>query len=413
MTAATVTLLVVNTDAAMVRQITATLRAAGLQYKVRQASSRQEFTDELKKHLPQLILSSDGKASGIAFNEILEEAQRAEAGIPVVFLGGGSRGSSAIRLLHKGAADHILPGHMDRLPLLIERVLREHQSSVQRHKLETEVERAAGLIRESQRLATLGRQASSIAHEINNPLEAISNLLFLAGNETGLPASARKFLIMAQAELERVVAISKQTLNFYREASAPLPVRLSTLVEETLVLYGRRIAEKHLKVMREFGSEDAIAILPGEMRQVFSNLLANAIEATEDGGKLRLRVRKSRCWSDSGILGIRVTIADTGSGMSPEVRRRIGHPFFTTKGQHGTGLGLWVTKSILSHYGGNLLVHTSTGTRHGTVFSVFLPTNMRPRMVGRRASTSRKSGVRVREGQSVAHQADAQAQKGA
>jgi signal transduction histidine kinase len=245
-----------------------------------------------------------------------------------------------------------------------------------------ELRDTAGLMRENQRLVTIGRLTGSIAHEINNPLESVTNLLFLIDHEPGLPARVRDYLTMAQRELERVVQIAKQTLNFYRDTASPVPVRLSELLDEVLVLYARRISDKRMKVIRRFGSEEPLVVFPGEVRQVFSNLIANAIEASAENGKLYLRIRKSRFWNDPRIVGIRVTVADNGIGMSAEVSRRVGEAFFTTKGQAGTGLGLWVSQSIIERYGGNLFVKSSTGEHHGTVFSILLPTNLRPQVVG-------------------------------
>lgn len=264
--------------------------------------------------------------------------------------------------------------------------------------LTAELERAASVLRESQKLSTIGRLAASIAHEINNPLEAVTNLLYLIGLEDRLPENVQHYLIQAQRELERVVRISKQTLNFYRETNAPVRLWIGDLLEEVMVLYGRRIAEKNLRVIQEFESREMATVFPGEMRQVLSNLVTNAIEACPVNGKLYLRVRTARKWSDSGVRGLRVSVGDNGAGISEEVRRRLGEPFFTTKGQQGTGLGLWVTRSIIKRYGGELQLRSTTAAhRHGTVFSIFLPTNLRPQAVqpGGEAgfgSLSRKSG---------------------
>jgi signal transduction histidine kinase len=272
---------------------------------------------------------------------------------------------------------------MERLPSIIGRLLNEERREGKRSKTQrVELRDAAGMMRENQRLVTIGRLTGSIAHEINNPLESITNLLFLIDHEPGLSARVRDYLTMAQRELERVVQISKQTLNFYRDTASPVPIRLSELLDEVLVLYARRISDKRVKVIRRFGSEEPLVVFPGEIRQVFSNLIANAIEASAEHGKLYLRIRKSRFWGDPRIVGMRVTVADNGIGMSAEVSRRVGEAFFTTKGQGGTGLGLWVSHSIIERYGGNLFLKSSTGERHGTVFSILLPTNLRPQMVG-------------------------------
>jgi signal transduction histidine kinase len=237
---------------------------------------------------------------------------------------------------------------------------------------------SANALRENHKMVTIGRLAGSIAHEINNPLESITNLMFLIGSDSKLSVESRNYLQMAQHELNRVIQISKQTLNFYRETPSPVRVDMVELIEEVLVLYARRIGEKQLLVTREYNARTPVTVFPGEMRQVFSNLISNAIEASRTGGKLRLRVRSATHWKDGGVRGVRVSIADDGSGIDPQIRARLGEPFFTTKGQSGTGLGLWVTQSILNRYGGDMRLHSSVGERHGTVFSIFLPTNLRP-----------------------------------
>lgn len=245
-----------------------------------------------------------------------------------------------------------------------------------------ELERLRSLLIENQRLITTGRLAASIAHEINNPLEAVTNLLYLLYGEGGLTPQGREFLTMAQSELNRVAQISKQALNFNRDTAHPARVEPCGLIEDVLGLYGRRAEEKRIQIRREYRSESLITAFPGELRQVFSNLITNALEATGPGGRIRVRVRAARLWSDAGQQGLRITIADTGSGIPVQVRRHIGEPFFTTKGQRGTGIGLWLSQSILRRYGGSLQVWSSTlEYHHGTAFSVFLPTNMRPAIV--------------------------------
>jgi two-component system, NtrC family, sensor kinase len=376
-------LLLVSAGPALPALIRANLQASGLPYRMHDVSTRERFFNDIKSRPPDLVIAPEDGIEGLALGEILEEAQKPQHEIPVVVLGERRRPRSATRILRTGASDYIELEDVDRLPLILERSLREQRTRVSHMRLENEVRHATGLLQENQRLMTIGRLTGSIAHEINNPLESITNLLFLIGHEPGLPARARDYLSMAQRELDRVAQISKQTLNFYRDTDVPVPVRLSGLLDDLTVLYTRRIAEKQIQVIRRFGEEEPLTIFPGEIRQVFSNLIANAIEANGTRGELHLRIRKSHLWCDSAISGLRITIADRGTGMSPEILRRIGEPFFTTKGQGGTGLGLWVTQSIIEQrYGGSLLVRSSTGEHHGTVFSVLLPTNLRPHAVG-------------------------------
>jgi len=232
--------------------------------------------------------------------------------------------------------------------------------------------RAAETLRSSHKLIELGRLSASIAHEINNPLSSITNLLFLLRQEEGLSPLAAGYLDLIESEMDRVIAISKQTLSFSRESNKPDHVSLVELVEEVLFLYRHRVEQKHLEVRRGYAAAEAVWGYPGELRQVLSNLIINAVDASLPGGHLQLRVRKAT--NGRGDSGVRVTVADTGSGIPPEVLRRLGEPFFTTKGQQGTGLGLWVIRAIVERHGGELRLRSRWGgRRHGTVFSLFLP----------------------------------------
>jgi two-component system NtrC family sensor kinase len=204
------------------------------------------------------------------------------------------------------------------------------------------------------------------------------NLLFLLRDEP-VSAEGRQFLNLASIELERVVQITRQTLTFYRETPAPIPVRPQDLLDDVVGLFSQKARNAQVSISREYETQDSITVFPGEMRQVFANLVANAIDATAPGGRIRLRVRTVSSWSEPGIRGVRITIADTGAGIPEHLLHRIGDAFYTTKGQSGTGLGLWVASGIVLKYGGVLHISTSTNPlRHGTVFNIFLPANLRP-----------------------------------
>jgi two-component system, NtrC family, sensor kinase len=238
-----------------------------------------------------------------------------------------------------------------------------------------EMDHLAEILRDNQKLITLGRLAASIAHEINNPLESITNLLYLM--ERSSPEKAAEYLKLAQRELTRVVQISKQTLTFSRETRGTVRVQLPELIEEVLGLHSRRVGDKNLRVVRQYETYEPVTVFPGEIRQVLSNLIANAIEASSERGRIVIRIRAGRKWSGRGARGLRLSIGDNGAGIPADVRQRLGEPFFTTKGQSGTGLGLWVTRSILGRYGGSLQLRSSvTPSRHGTVFSLFLPLHL-------------------------------------
>lgn len=225
-------------------------------------------------------------------------------------------------------------------------------------------------LRRSEKLAVAGRLAASIAHEINNPLEAIVNLVYLARTATDL-GTAREFLAMAEGELARVSAITNETLKFYRQPNKPTQLQLSSIFESLLVLYHQKIRSANIEVKTDFRDAGSIVAFGGELRQMFSNLLTNAIDATNNG---RIVIRIRRKTSRSGDDGVCVLFADTGSGIPASIQKTLFEPFVTTKGMRGTGLGLWVTSEIVQKHGGTIRVRSTTDERrHGTVFSVFLP----------------------------------------
>lgn len=368
-------------------------RQAGLALSVEFAENRREFLDELRDGAVQAVIAGLEGLPDLDVREMLDRARHVQPPIPVILIGGRMRENEAIGILREGATEYLHASELEHLPSAIARALKVRQAAVAEARTEQELDRAATLLRENQKLITVGRLAASIAHEINNPLESVTNLLYLLGEEKDLSSAAQGYLSLAQRELERVGQISRQTLNFSRETSSPVRARIDELADEVLSLYTRRIAEKDIRVSREYNCPEEATIFPGEMRQVLSNLITNAIEASSMRGHLRVRIRCARHWSDPGVRGIRISVADNGSGIDPVVQRRLGEPFFTTKGQRGTGLGLWVTRSIVKRYGGEIQLRSSVDPRrHGTVFSIFLPTNMRPQVVDRPSSPAEGGG---------------------
>ncbi len=233
--------------------------------------------------------------------------------------------------------------------------------------------RTEDALRASEKLAATGRLAASIAHEINNPMEAVSNLLYLLEHHPSLDQPARQYAQTAVQELGRMEKIVKQTLGFYREAAMPIPVRLSSVLDNIVELYSHRIESAHIRVRKRYRFTGEIQAFPGEMRQVFSNLFVNALEAVGEGGVICLHVSCTHDWLHPESLGVRVTVGDSGPGIAPEHRHHIFEPFFTTKGENGTGLGLWITYGIVQKHGGRIRVRSCAETRrHGTCFSVFL-----------------------------------------
>lgn len=221
-------------------------------------------------------------------------------------------------------------------------------------------------MRRSEKLAAAGRLAASIAHEINNPLESVTNLLYLLRQHPSLDAEAAEFAGMAQRELGRVSEITQQTLRFYRSSLKPEMVKMNEVVESVLTLHAARIHSAGVHVEKRLDPQAQLFGFAGELRQVMANLIGNAVDAMPHGGLLKLRVAKLRD-------GICVTVADTGSGMSPAIQRRIFEPFYTTKEATGTGLGLWVSAEIVAKHGGTIKVRSRVGEHSGTIFRIFFP----------------------------------------
>jgi PAS domain S-box-containing protein len=246
--------------------------------------------------------------------------------------------------------------------------------------------RSEEALRRSEKLAVTGRLAASIAHEINNPLEAITNLLFLARNSNELPETAKKYVTMAEHEVHRISEITQQTLRFYRQPTQPSRVTLEELLDSVLNLYQSRIHALDLRVERDYDASLTLFCFAGEIRQVFANLVGNSIDASGNGGRLVIRARRSRDWKNPEQTGIRFAVADTGAGMEPEVREHIFEAFFTTKEVTGTGLGLWVSQEIILKHHGLVRVRSRSAARpnspaqdsHGTVFDIFLPDEAAP-----------------------------------
>jgi PAS domain S-box-containing protein len=228
-------------------------------------------------------------------------------------------------------------------------------------------------LRRSEKLATAGRIAGALAHEINNPLAAVTNSLFLLEHNGSLDENARQFLQLASSELARVSHITRNTLSFYRESTQPVSLKISGIMESVLELYARHIGDKRIEICKRYESQGDIVGYPVELRQVLSNLIVNAIDALSPGGRVVLHITESRSWHD-GSKGFRIVVADDGPGIPAHNKARLFEPFFTTKGEKGTGLGLWVTLGIVQKLGGRIRVRSSERPgRSGTAFSVFIP----------------------------------------
>jgi PAS domain S-box-containing protein len=230
----------------------------------------------------------------------------------------------------------------------------------------------------NEKLAVAGRLAATIAHEIHNPLDSVSNLLYLMRRGVSEEESMQ-FMDMAEQELARVTQISRAMLGLYRESKAPVTVDLKEILQEILLLMERRFSDLGVSVHADLPSVIAVDAFPAELRQVFNNLITNAAEAASPGGVVRVSISPQAAGTGENgqklLAGATVTITDNGPGVPEEVRPQLFQPFFTTKGEHGTGLGLWISRGIINKHGGSIeLVSNTENGAHGTVVSVFLAT---------------------------------------
>ncbi|MEK6398996.1 MAG: ATP-binding protein, partial [Terriglobus sp.] len=225
---------------------------------------------------------------------------------------------------------------------------------------------------QTEKLAAVGRLAASIAHEINNPLESVTNLLYLARHSTNV-TEIQEFLKTAEQELARVSVISAQTLKFYKQSTGPRMTNAEDLFESVISVLQGRLLKQGVRLHQRWRARTRVRCLDGEIRQVLANLVTNAIDALPaQGGQLFLR--SNECHDSNGRHGIAIVVADTGSGMSADVQRHLFEAFFTTKGEAGNGLGMWVSKEIVDRHDATLRVRSSQRPgRSGTAFRLFLP----------------------------------------
>ena len=234
----------------------------------------------------------------------------------------------------------------------------------------TDLKQAQEALRRADKLASAGRMAAAMAHEINNPLQAVTNLhLLMKGHE--LQPSTREFLSMAERELRRIGHITQQHLHFYRESSSPVPVEVCRVLDEVVAIREVQHVWPKAEMVKDYRASATILGFPGEMRQLLANLLSNCVEA--GGTRITIRVNSFTGWRDRRKW-VRISIADNASGIPPTCRQNIFEPFFTTKGEKGNGLGLWVCRGIVVRHDGSIRFRTSTRLAdHGTVMSVMFP----------------------------------------
>lgn len=235
-------------------------------------------------------------------------------------------------------------------------------------------------LRKVEKIAAANQLASAMAHEINNPLSSVTNILYLLETGGKLDAESREYVGTAVRELARVSRIVKQSLSYYKLGAAPADVDLGEIVNESLLMFKERLQRARVEVKAKVRSGTTLLGFAGELRQVIDNLLLNAVEAMPEGGRVRITVREGFDWARGrrGRKGVRLTIADSGCGIPRENRERVMEPFFTTKPEKGTGLGLWVLRGILAKHEGAMRVRSSDKPGcSGTVISIFLPSQAR------------------------------------
>ncbi len=348
------------------------LGESGLSIDVDQVSAAEPFRKALCSRDYDVILADHvlPEYDGVS---ALRLAQEIAPATPFIFVSGTMGEDVALDALRHGASDYIFKSRLDRLSISVQRAVREKHNFNRRIHSEQELQRISEAMRQNQKMVSIGRMAATIAHETNNPLESVVNLLFLLRDEV-TTENGKRYVSAAERELSRVIEITRQTLHFYRESNRPVDVKIGSLVDEVLALYRRKLTSKGISLLKDIGMCGPLLALPGELRQVISNLVVNAIDATPRGGRIRIRLKEASSRDGRGTRGIKFVVGDNGMGIPRQSLRRIGDAFFTTKGQEGTGLGMWVTRGILQKYNGRMHLNSSTGKhRHGTVVSIFLP----------------------------------------
>jgi len=231
----------------------------------------------------------------------------------------------------------------------------------------------------NEKLAVSGRLAASIAHEIHNPLDSVANLLYLMDQShgTSTPEESANFLALARQEITRVTQISRAMLGLYRESREPVAVDLRETIESVLLLLERRFNELKIDLSLDLPQGTVVHGFPAELRQVFTNLIANAAEAVGQGGRVGISITSVSGAGDPNTPpGFLICISDNGPGIPEELRARLFQPFFTTKGERGTGLGLWVSRGIVVRHSGDITIESDTTPEHrGTTIRVFLAVN--------------------------------------
>ncbi len=333
-------------------------------YEVEAVPDGEAALNAVHREIPDLVLTDVmmPKLDGIGLVKALRKNVRTSS-IPVIQLSARAGEEARVEGLRAGVDDYLAK------PFSARELIARVENLLALAKSRRATERA---LLQAEKLASLGRMAASISHEINNPLESITNLIYLARMTPAMPDSARDQLQLVDEELKRIAHITRQSLGFYRESSIPTPTSVDDVLDSAIELMKGKITAKQASIYRERNENVNVLAVPGEMRQVFSNLLANSLDAIEERGSIRIRVA-TRTYSNNHRF-VRITIADSGKGISPQSRESIFEPFFTTKEKLGTGLGLWVVKQIVDKHSGTIRMRSrSESAPTGTVFSIALP----------------------------------------
>ncbi|MDE1163271.1 MAG: GAF domain-containing sensor histidine kinase [Acidobacteriaceae bacterium] len=261
----------------------------------------------------------------------------------------------------------------------LEALARQVMSQMELRLKLIENEKAALAVQTAEKLAAVGRLASSLSHEINNPLAAVTNLLYLARLDESLKPETRAYLETADTELSRVATVATHTLRFHRQSTKPTRIAVVKLVEDAMTLFEARFKNFDICVDQRLSAGLQLTCYEGEIRQLLNSLVGNAVDAMRASGTLTVRAAKATRWS-TGEEGVRITVADGGCGMSAETLAHAFEAFFTTKDIQGTGLGLWVSRQIAAQHGGSIEARSRmSGKRRGSTFALWLPLSLRVR----------------------------------
>jgi len=354
--------------------LASTMRRAGLSCDI--VGGIDELLEEIKRGAATAVVTEESLRGAAPGWVQRFQMQPAWSDFPLIILTGYSLDPeiSAEKLAALRALGNVTllerPVHTQGLLSAVHAALRarNRQYEVQ-HYMQRQAD-AQEALRRTEKLAVAGRLAASIAHEINNPLAAITNLLYLVNTSKGLE-EAHRYGAMAQEEVRRVSEIANQTLRFYRSPAELERVNVSELIDSALALFKAKLRASRIELRRDFAEDCMLVCSVGELRQVLVNLIANAIDAMRNGGGLYLRARAVAHPSQK-TAGVRITVADHGEGVEPQVRKKLFEPFFTIKGSTGTGLGLWLTRDIVERNQGHIRFRNHYRP-HGAVFSLWLP----------------------------------------